>query len=44
MFATIAVVLICLWALGYFAFKVTKGLIHVLLVVGAVLLVLHFVL
>jgi Family of unknown function (DUF5670) len=43
MFATIAVVLIVLWALGYFAFKVSKGLIHILLVVGAVLLVLHFV-
>jgi hypothetical protein len=43
MFATIAVVLIVLWALAYFAFKITKGLVHILLVVGAVLLVLHFV-
>ena len=43
MFATIAVVLVVLWGLGYFAFKITKGLIHILLVVGAVLLVLHFV-
>jgi hypothetical protein len=42
MLGTIAVVLIVLWVLGYFAFKVTKGLIHILLVVGAVLLVLHF--
>jgi hypothetical protein len=42
MIATIAVVLIGLWVVGYFAFKMTKGLIHVLLVVGAVLLVLHF--
>lgn len=43
MFGTIAVVLIVLWALGYFAFKVTKGLIHILLVAGAILLLLHFV-
>jgi hypothetical protein len=42
MLGTIAVVLIVLWVLGYFAFKVTKGLIHILLVAGAVLLVLHF--
>jgi hypothetical protein len=43
MFGTIAVVLLVLWVVGYFALKITKGLIHVLLVVGAVLLVLHFV-
>jgi hypothetical protein len=43
MFATIAVVLIVLWALACFAFKITKGLVHMLLVVGPVLLVLHFV-
>jgi hypothetical protein len=39
----IAVALILVWGLAYFAFKVTKGLIHILLVVGAILLVLHFV-
>ena len=39
----IGLVLIVLWGLAYFAFKITKGLIHVLLVVGAILLVLHFV-
>lgn len=42
MLGMIAVVLIVLWVLGYFAFKVTKGLIHILLVVGAILLLLHF--
>jgi uncharacterized protein DUF5670 len=39
----IAVALIVVWGLAYFVFKVTKGLIHIALVVGAVLLVLHFV-
>jgi hypothetical protein len=39
----VAVALILVWGLAYFAFKVTKGLIHLVLVVGAVLLVLHFV-
>jgi hypothetical protein len=42
MFATIAVVLIVLWVLGHLVFKITKGVIHILLVIGAVLLVLHF--
>jgi Family of unknown function (DUF5670) len=42
MLATIAVVLIVLWLLGFFAFQVTSGLIHVLLVVGLIVLVLHF--
>jgi hypothetical protein len=42
MFATIAVVLIVLWVLGHLVFKITKGLIHILLVVGVVLLVMHF--
>jgi hypothetical protein len=37
MLATIAVVL-----LGFFAFHVTSGLIHVVLVVGLIVLVLHF--
>jgi hypothetical protein len=42
MFATIAIVLIVLWVLGHLVFKVAKGAIHILLVVGAVLLVMHF--
>jgi hypothetical protein len=43
MLATIAVVLIVLWLLGFFAFHVTAALIHVALIVGLILLVLHFV-
>jgi hypothetical protein len=42
MLATIAVVLLVLWLLGFFAFHVTSGLIHVVLVVGLIVLVLHF--
>ena len=42
MLATIAVVLIVLWLLGFFAFHVSSGLIHVLLVVGLIVFVLHF--
>ena len=42
MLGIIAAVLIVLWLLGYFAFHVTVGVIHVVLVVGLILLVLHF--
>ncbi|GAA4010920.1 lmo0937 family membrane protein [Sphingomonas humi] len=43
MLATIALILIVLWLLGLFAFHVTSGLIHIALVIGVILLVLHFV-
>jgi Family of unknown function (DUF5670) len=42
MLAAIAAVLIVLWLLGFLAFHVSSGLIHVLLVIGIVMLVLHF--
>jgi hypothetical protein len=42
MFAAIAAVLIIFWLLGLLAFHVSSGLIHVLLVVGMVMLLLHF--
>jgi hypothetical protein len=42
MLATIAVVLIVLWLLGFFALHVSTGLIHLVLVVGLIVLVLHF--
>jgi Family of unknown function (DUF5670) len=42
MFAAIAAVLIVLWLLGLLAFHVSSGLIHILLVVGLVMLILHF--
>lgn len=42
MLGIIAAVLIVLWLLGFFAFHVTTGLIHIVLVVGVILLLLHF--
>jgi hypothetical protein len=42
MLGLIAAVLIVLWLLGFFAFHVTTGFIHIVLVVGLVLLVVHF--
>ena len=42
MLGMIAAILIIGWLLGFFAFHVTATLIHVLLVVGLVLLVMHF--
>ena len=43
MLGIIAAVLIILWLLGFFAFHVTTAFIHAALVVGLILLVLHFV-
>jgi hypothetical protein len=37
----IGAVLIVFWLLGFFAFHVTTGFIHVALVVGLIFLVLH---
>lgn len=36
MLMTIALILLILWALGVFAFKVTAGVIHLLLIVAIV--------
>jgi hypothetical protein len=43
MLGMIAAVLIVLWLLGFLAFHVSSGLIHIVLVIGIILLVLHFV-
>ena len=43
MLAIIAAILIIGWALGLFAFHVGGGLIHLVLVIGLIVLVLHFV-
>jgi hypothetical protein len=43
MLGLIAAVLIILWLLGFFAFHITAGFVHIVLVVGLILLVLHFV-
>ena len=42
MLGIIAAVLIVLWLLGFLAFHVSSGLIHVLLVIGIIMLLLHF--
>jgi hypothetical protein len=41
MLGLIAAVLIVLWLLGFFAFHVSTGLIHALLVIGIVMLLFH---
>ena len=41
MLGIIAAVLIVLWLLGFFAFHVSTGLIHILLVIGIVILLAH---
>ena len=43
MFLTIAVVLIVLWALGFFAFSIGGSLIHILLVLAIIAIIWHFV-
>lgn len=43
MWGALAVVIIILWALGAFAFKVAGGIIHLLLIVALVSIVLHFI-
>ena len=43
MLGLLAAVLIIRWLLGFFAFHVTTGLIHIVLIVGLILLVFHFV-
>ena len=42
MLGIIAAILIVLWLLGFFAFHVTTAFIHVALIVGIILLVMHF--
>jgi hypothetical protein len=39
MLFTIAIVLLVLWALGFFAFHVAGGLIHLLLVIAVIVVV-----
>lgn len=40
---TIAIILLILWALGFLAFHVAGGLIHLLLVIAAVVVVYQLV-
>jgi hypothetical protein len=41
--ALLGVVLLVLWLLGFLAFHVTGGLIHLLLVLALIAIVVHFV-
>lgn len=43
MLYTIAVVLIILWALGFLAFHVGGGLIHLLLVIAVIVILLRII-
>ena len=42
MFVAIAVVLLALWALGFFVFPAVGALVHILLVLAIISLVWHF--
>ena len=42
MLAIIAAVLVILWLLGFLAFHVTTGFIHLLLILAVISLVIHF--
>ena len=43
MLLTIAIILLILWALGFFIVHVGGGLIHLLLVIGVIVLIWNFV-
>ncbi|MGA2039157.1 MAG: lmo0937 family membrane protein [Bryobacteraceae bacterium] len=43
MFLTLFVILLVLWLLGFFAFHIAGGLIHILIIVAVIALVLHLV-
>jgi hypothetical protein len=41
MLLTIGIILLICWALGFLAFHVTAGFIHLLVVLGLILIVMH---
>ena len=43
MLLTIAVILFILWALGFFAFHLAGGLIHILLVIAIIVVIWNFI-
>ena len=43
MFLIVAIILFVLWLAGVLFFKVTKGIIHLILIIAIVAVVLHFV-
>jgi hypothetical protein len=42
MFLALFVVLLIMWLMGFFAFHIAGGLIHILLIVAVISLVVHF--
>ncbi len=42
MFLGIAIVILILWALGFFIFPIAGGLIHILLIVAIIAIIWHF--
>jgi hypothetical protein len=43
MLATIGIIILILWLVGVLAFKTVGAVIHIALIVGVILIVLHFV-
>jgi hypothetical protein len=43
MLLTVAIIILILWALGFFAFHVAGSLIHLLLVIAVIILIWNFV-
>jgi hypothetical protein len=43
MLLTLAAILVVLWLLGFAAFHVAGGLIHILLVLAVIVVIVHFV-
>ena len=43
MLAIIAAILIVLWLLGFLAFHIGGGLIHILLVIAIIVFIVHFI-
>ena len=43
MLVTIGIILIVLWLVGVLAFKTLGAIVHIALVIGLVLVVLHFI-
>ena len=41
MFLTLFVILLIMWLMGFFAFHIAGGLIHLLLIVAVISLVMH---
>jgi hypothetical protein len=43
MLFTIAIILFILWLLGFFAFHIAGGLIHILLIVAIIVIIWHLI-